>query len=96
MDGNNMKEKICGKVYVETWKSDMDGKPRERDVRCTLPPGHVPGHGWELDKVALSQPVTAKANMLTRSLRAEILEGDTQRAIDTLDSLCDVLAKALP
>jgi hypothetical protein len=92
-------KKICGAVYVETWESD--GKPREREVRCTLPPGHTGRHGWELDKGeldkgALSQPVTAKANMLTRSLRAEILEGDTQRAIDTLDSLCDVLAKVLP
>jgi hypothetical protein len=56
--------KICGKVYVETWKSDRDGHQRERKIRCTLPSGHAGRHGWELDKVALSQPVTAKANGL--------------------------------
>ena len=88
--------KTCGAVHVERWESE--GKPRERDVRCTLPSGHAGRHGWELDKANTEapKPVTAKANMLTRSLRAEILEGDTQRAIDTLDSLCDVLAKVLP
>jgi hypothetical protein len=40
--------KICGAVHVERWESD--GKPREREVRCTLPPGHTGRHGWELDK----------------------------------------------
>ena len=48
--------KICGKVYVETWKSDRDGHQRERKIHCTLPPGHVPGHGWELDRATPDSP----------------------------------------
>jgi hypothetical protein len=40
--------KICGAVYVERWESG--GKPRARDVKCTLDPGHTGRHGWELDK----------------------------------------------
>jgi hypothetical protein len=51
--------KICGAVYTETWKSDMDGKQRKREVHCTLPPGHVPGHGRELDKDAVAEAVEA-------------------------------------
>jgi len=42
--------KICGAVYVETWKSDRDESRSERKIRCTLPPGHAGRHGWELDK----------------------------------------------
>jgi hypothetical protein len=38
----------CNAVHVETWQ--RGGKPMEREVRCTLPPGHVGRHGWELDK----------------------------------------------
>ena len=41
-------KKICGAIHVERWSSE--GKPREREVRCTMSPGHTGRHGWELDK----------------------------------------------
>jgi hypothetical protein len=49
-------KKICGAVHVERWESD--GKPREREVRCTMSPGHTGRHGWELDK---GEPTTSGA-----------------------------------
>jgi hypothetical protein len=63
-------KKICGAVLVECWSSD--GKPRERDVRCTMPPDHAGRHGWELDKGDAATRLHVDATLVAANRMAEL------------------------
>jgi hypothetical protein len=63
-------KKVCGAVLVECWSSD--GKPREREVRCTMPPDHAGRHGWELDKGDAATRLHVDATLVAANRMAEL------------------------